>query len=534
MADTAADILFDTIAGWGVDTVFGLPGDGINGLMEALRRRQDRLRFIQVRHEESAALMACGHARYTGRLGVCLATSGPGGIHLLSGLYNARLERLPVLAITGHHYHDLIGTMAQQDVALDRLFADATVYSERVMGPAHAEGLANAACRAALSLRGAAHINFPADTQSQSHEQRSERNVPHHEARLLSQPGGVPGHSALQEAAALLDRAERVAIVAGQGAQGAAVALEELADRLGAPVIRSLQGTSVLPDDSPVCVGSVGPAGSPAVQQALVGCDVLLLVGTSSTGGALLPEPGSRATVQIDIDPARLGLHYPVTVGLLGDAGRTLQRLLPLLRRKPDRSFLEGVQRAASEWTQAGSEQGPSEPPLQARSVAYALGRHLSERAIVSSDSGSAAAWTARLVPVRRGQLHSGTGVAFVPRGLPYAIAAQLAFPERQSVAVVGEAGLASLMAEYATAVKYRLPVRVVVLKEHGGDRRPSLNFAAFARACGGVGLSVTDAAELDQVFERLFSAQGPALVEVQVQVVRPAPVVRAAPAAVL
>lgn len=515
MADTAAGILFDTMREWGVDTVFGLPGDGINGLMEALRERRDRIRFIQVRHEESAALMACGHARYTGKLGVCLATSGPGGIHLLSGVYNAKLEGLPIVAITGHHYHDLIGTHAQQDVDLEKLFTDATVYSERVMGPGHVENLGNVACRTALAARGAAHINFPADMQSWRGQHRSARNKEHEEAQFLARPAGALAHRELAAAAELLNRAERVVILAGQGALCAGAELEDIAGRLAAPVLRSLSGASALPDESPVCAGDLGPLGSPAAREAIAGCDALLLLGTSFPGAEHLPGQGHVPAVQIDADPGSIGLAYPIRVGLIGDAGRALQRLGPLLSRKQDRSFLERIMDQARRWRKemdAAQDEGAEGDLGGVRAIARGLGRRLDEGAVVSADAGTPAAWAARMIPVKRGQIHAGTGTSPVPRGLPYAIAAQLAFPGRQSVAVVDDVGFAYLMADFVTAVKYELPIRVLLLRDTaaGGP----MDFAAFARACGGTGLIIEDGTGHDAVLREALAAPGPSLVE--------------------
>jgi pyruvate dehydrogenase (quinone) len=281
MANTAADILIDTIHDWGVDVVFGLPGDGINGIMEALRRRQDRIRFIQVRHEESAAFMACAYAKYTGKLGVCLATSGPGGIHLLNGLYDAKMDGQPVLALTGHHFHDLIDTYAQQDVDLDRVFEDVAVYNTRVMGAAHVENVASLACRAALSRRGVAHITFPVDLQEQEGGERSKRNVPHHASDALSRSAHLPDEESLRRAAEILNAGKKVVILAGRGALGATDELEQMADRLAAPIVKALLGKAAVPDDSPFTTGGIGLLGTRPSQEAMENCDTLLMVGTS-------------------------------------------------------------------------------------------------------------------------------------------------------------------------------------------------------------------------------------------------------------
>src|SRR5262245_424622 len=281
MSNTAADTLLDTISDWGVEVIFGLPGDGINGIMEALRRRKEKIRFVQVRHEESAALMACAYAKYTGKLGVCLATSGPGGIHLLNGLYDAKLDGQPVLAITGHHFHDLIDTHAQQDVNLDRLFADVAVYNTRVMGASHVENVADLACRTALSYHGVAHINFPVDLQEQTNGERSKRNIVKHTSHVKGRRAGLPAEDEVARAAENLNARKRVAILCGQGALEASAELESVAERLGAPIVKALLGKAALPDDSPYTTGCIGLLGTKPSQEALEKCDSLLLVGTS-------------------------------------------------------------------------------------------------------------------------------------------------------------------------------------------------------------------------------------------------------------
>src|SRR4051812_20728391 len=262
MANTAADVLIDAIYDWGVNVIFGIPGDGINGIMEALRTRQESIRFVQVRHEEAAAFMACAYAKYTGRLGVCLATSGPGGIHLLNGLYDAKMDGQPVLAITGHHFHDLIDTHAQQDIDLDRVFSDVAVYSTRVMGPAHVANVTDLACRKALTMRGVAHINFPVDFQSQTAEERSARNVPHHTSDVPAYQGGLPPDDDLRMAASILNEGKKIVILAGRGSIGAGDELEKLAELLVAPIIKPLLGKAAVPDDSPYTTGGVGLLGT--------------------------------------------------------------------------------------------------------------------------------------------------------------------------------------------------------------------------------------------------------------------------------
>jgi pyruvate dehydrogenase (quinone)/pyruvate oxidase len=533
MADTAADILLDTIHDWGVEVIFGLPGDGINGIMEGLRQRKDQIRFVQVRHEESAAFMACAYAKYTGKLGVCLATSGPGGIHLLNGLYDAKLDGQPVLAITGHHYHDLIDTHAQQDVSLDRLFADVAVYNTRVMGPTHVENIADLACRTALGYRGVAHINFPVDLQEQTGGKRSKRNIPEHTSHTRARPARVPNDADILRAADVLNAGKRVAILCGQGALHATSELEEIAAIVAAPIVKALLGKAAVPDDSPYTTGGIGLLGTRPSQEALENCDTLLLIGTSFPYIEFLPKPGQARGVQIDWDPARLGLRYPVEVGLVGDSRDTLAALLPYLERKQERSFLEQAQAGMKKWWALMEESGTrKDRPMKPQVVAWELGRRIADDAIVSSDSGTIATWFARHMPAKPGQMYSLSGtLASMANGLPYTIAAQIAHPERQCIAFVGDGGFSMLMAEFATAVKYRLPIKVFIIKnntlgmikweqmvflgnpEYGCELQP-INFAAFAEACGATGMTVEDPEQCGEAIDRALAIKGPVIVE--------------------
>lgn len=533
MASNAADIMMDTLSDWGVEVIFGLPGDGINGLMEALRTRQDRIRFIQVRHEESAAFMACAYAKYTGKLGVCLATSGPGGLHLLNGLYDAKLDGAPVLAITGHHYHDLIDTHAQQDISLDRVFADVAVYNTRIMGAAHVEPVTNLACRTALASRGVAHINFPVDLQEETTDARSKRNVAGYASEVYSRGARLPSDDDLGKAARILNAGRKVAILAGQGALLATDELEETAERLNAPVIKTILGKAAVPDDSPYTTGGIGLLGTKPSQEAMEDCDTLLMVGTSFPYIEFLPTPGQARAVQVDLNPARIGLRYPVDVGLVGDSRRTLQALLPMLDPKSDRSFLVQARKGMAEWRQLMEERGTKrDRPMKPQVVAWELGKRLSDTAIVSSDSGTISTWFARQIQAKRGQQFSLSGtLASMANGLCYAIAAQVAYPKRQSVAFVGDGGFSMLMGEFATAVKYQLPIKVIVIKnnslgmikweqmvflghpEFGCDLTP-IDFAAVARACGGTGFTIEHPEDCGSVLDEALAIQGPVLVE--------------------
>src|SRR3569623_1653328 len=283
MSSTASDVLVETLLDWGVDTIFGLPGDGINGIIEALRLRKDEIRFIQVRHEEAAAFNACAYAKFTGRLGVCLATSGPGGIHLLNGLYDAKLDGQPVLASTGLQFHDLLHTFTQQDVELDKLYMDVAVYNARVMGPAHVENVVELACRTALFYRGVAHVTFPVDMQSEpiKADRRSERNIPHHVSDTIAMPANMASEEQMARAASILNAGKKVAILAGRGAVGAGAEILAMAERLGAPVIKPLLGKGSIADDSPYSTVGIGLLVTKPSQEVLESCDTLLIAGSS-------------------------------------------------------------------------------------------------------------------------------------------------------------------------------------------------------------------------------------------------------------
>lgn len=538
MADekTAAEMLVELLVDrWGVRHVFGLAGDGINGIMEALRKRRDDVQFIGVRHEEAAALAAVGYAKFSGRLGVCLATSGPGAIHLLNGLYDAKLDQVPVLAITGMQYHDLTGTFYQQDVDTDRLMQDVSVYTERVMGPAHVEGVANTAVRMALGRRGVAHLAFPSDLQEQpaSEAKYSQMNVPGKSSEDWRVPVVVPNAGDLKRAADVLNAGKRIAVVVGAGALGAREEVERLAEALGAPVAKAYLGKGVLPDDSPYTTGGMGVFGTKATEDVFKSCDTLLMVGSSFPYIAYLPKPEGVRGVQIDIRPERLGLRFPVEVGLVGDAGETLRALLPLLEKKQDRSFLESAQASMREWRELLAERAASEDvPMSGQIFAARLSERLADDAIICGDSGQNTFWLSRHVEVRGSQMISGSGtLATMASALPYAIGAQVAFPERQVVAFCGDGGLAMLMAELSTCVKYRLPVKVFVAKNNllgmirweqmmylghpeYGVELGDIDFAKVAEACGARGLHVERPGEVAGAIEEALRAPGPALVE--------------------
>jgi pyruvate dehydrogenase (quinone) len=350
---TTSDILIEALIHWGVDTIFGFPGDGINGVFEAIRTHSDQINFIQVRHEEAAAFMATGYAKFTGRLGVCVATSGPGGIHLLNGLYDAKMDGQPVLAITGMSYHDLIGTNGQQDVEMDKLFMDVAVYNERVMSPSHVQTVTEIACRTAETFHGVAHITIPKDIQEMSYHptlQASKRNPGNHVSTVHTDSLSVPRESHIHRAAELLNEAKKVCILAGRGALHATDELEQAAEILGAPIVKALLGKGAVPDESPYTTGSIGLLGTKPSEEAIRNCDLLFMIGTAFPYMEFLPSPGEAKSVQIELNPGKISLRYPADVGLVGDSKETLKLLMPRLQRKKDRSFLKKAHDGMKDW----------------------------------------------------------------------------------------------------------------------------------------------------------------------------------------
>ena len=542
MAHTAADILIENIIDWGVDTVFGLPGDGINGIMEALRTRQDRVRFIQVRHEESAALMACAYAKYTGRLGCCLATSGPGGIHLLNGLYDAKLDQAPVLALTGQTYSDLKGSNFQQEVDMARLFDDVAIYNQEVINPNQIEMLADEACRHALNNRGVSHITFPVDYQEyEPTRKRTMHKVEGSTGNYWSKPRACPNESELKAAAEVLNQARKPILLVGQGAKGAGAEVIEIADKLGAPIVKALLGKEVVPDENPLCTGGLGLLGTTPSVEAMEECDTLLIIGSSFPYMEYLPKPGKARGVQIDDKPDRIGLRFPIDVGLVGDAKATTAALSKFITRKEDRSFLETAQKGMQEWWELMRTQGTAnDVPIKPQRVAWELSDLATDDAIISTDSGTITSWIARHFRMRGTQKFSCSGnLATMAPGLPYAIAAKLAFPERQSIAFIGDGGFTMLMGEFLTAVKYTLPIVVVIIKNNTlgqikweqivflgnpeyGCELHNPNFAKYAEACGGLGWTVEKPEEIQPTLQQALSSNRPSIVEVVVDPFEP------------
>jgi pyruvate dehydrogenase (quinone) len=540
MKKIASDLLVERLIDWGVDTVFGLPGDGINGIMEGFRRHQEQIRFVLVHHEEAAAFMACGYAKSSGRLGVCLATSGPGGIHLLNGLYDAKLDHMPVLAITGMQETQLLGTGYQQEVDLYRLFSDVAGYDAFVHTPGQIPALVDLAVRHALARRTVAHLTVPNDLQVAAADEAPYEGVaparePSTAAVMIAAPG-LPRQGDLQRAAEVLNSGQRVVLLAGAGALHARAEVIAVAEVLGAPIVKTLPGKAVVPDDHPLTTGGIGLLGTKPSEEAMEEADTLFMVGTNFPYTKHLPAPGQVRTVQVESDPVRVGNRVPTEVPLVGDAKETLAALLPLLVRQTDRKYLETAQSSMADWRkQMEALEANTDDPIQPQYLMRTIDRLAADDAILTSDSGTIATWSARHFDIRgTRQFYLSGNLATMAPGLPYAMAAQWAYPGRQCIAFVGDGGFAMLMAEFETAARYQLPVKVVInnnaalgqilweqmvlgYPEFGVRFQKRARFAPWAEACGGRGIEVTKAADLEAGLAEALAFPGPALVDVEV-----------------
>src|SRR5665213_1214929 len=442
MTMTAGDYLCERLIEWGVDTIYGFPGDGINGILGALGRHEDQLRFIQTRHEEMAAFMACGHAKFTDDVGICLATSGPGAIHLLNGLYDAKLDHRPVVAIVGQTFNRAMGGDFQQEVNLLQLYSDvASAYCQQVTDPSTIHHMIDRAMRIAKAERTVTCVIVPADIQDMDAvpEQPLKTHTVHSGVGWWP-PRQIPSVDQLQTAADILNAGKRVAILVGQGALHATDEVIAVADTLGAGIAKALLGKAAVPDDVPYCTGSIGLLGTKPSWDRVQGGDSVLTVGTRFPGPEVRPPPGQAKAVQIDIAARNLSIRYAMDLALVGDSKDTLAELLPLLHRKEDRSWQEEIEKNVTEWWELMDERGqPSDlnGRIRPQGLFSSLSRHLPDNAILSSDSGTAANWYARHIKIRTGMkaMLSGNLATMVP-GVPYAIAAKFACPDRVSVAM--------------------------------------------------------------------------------------------------
>jgi pyruvate dehydrogenase (quinone) len=546
MAELVADYVLRRLVKWGVHRIYGYPGDGINAFLGALDRADGDPEFIQTRHEEMAAFMACGHAKFTGDVGVCMATSGPGAIHLLNGLYDAKLDHVPVVAIIGQQKRMSLGAGYQQEVDLQVLFKDVSEYVQNCMEPAQARHLVDAAVRTALDRGGVATIILPADVQ----EEDAVESPPRQHGAVYSsvgysRPRVLPQDTDLQRAAEILNGGKKVAILVGQGARGAADEVVECAEKLGAGVAKALLGRSVLPDDLPFVTGPIGLLGSRASYELMEGCDTLLLVGTSFPYSEWLPEEGQAKCVEIDLDGRRVGMRYPVDVPLVGDAKETLRALLPLLERKQDRGWREQVEDHVSEWWRVVEDLAMMDAdPVNPQRVIWELSQRLPDDAILAADSGSSTNWWARMLKLKQGNLASLSGtLATMGPATPYAIAAKLAYPERTVIAIVGDGafqmnGMNELITvkRYADRFAGKPPLVFCVFKNQDlnqvtweqraltGDPKypgtqwiPDFPHARYAELVGVKGISCEDPNSLGAAWDEALATKGPVVLEVRV-----------------
>jgi pyruvate dehydrogenase (quinone) len=542
MADTVADFLVSRLREWGVHRVYGYPGDGINAIMGALDRAGGEPEFVQTRHEEMAAFMACGHAKFTGELGVCLATSGPGAIHLLNGLYDAKLDHQPVLAIVGQQAMPALGGSYQQEVDLTALFKDvAHEYVHMATDPSQMRHLVDRAVRVALDQRTVTCIVVPNDLGSRPAEEPARAHATIHSSIGYSRPVVVPAQADLERAAEVLNAGTRVAMLVGQGALGARDEVILTAETLRAGVAKALLGKAVVADNLPFVTGAIGLLGTRPSWELMDECDTLLMVGSSFPYSEFLPEEGKARGVQIDVDGRMLGIRYPMEVQLVGDARATLAALLPLLEPKTDSSWRERIEQSVADWWHTLEERALSPAdPVNPQRVFHELSSRLPDGAILTADSGSAANWFARDVAVRDGMMASLSGnLATMGAGVPYAIAAKFAHPDRPVIALVGDGAMQmNGMAELITIAKYRERWRdqrlvVMVLNNRDlnqvtweqrvleGDPKyeasqdiPDFPYARFAEMIGLRGIRVDDPDIVGDAWNEALAAGRPAVLE--------------------
>jgi pyruvate dehydrogenase (quinone) len=538
MREIVGESLAKRLIDWGVDTVFGLPGDGINGLMEGFRRQRERLRFVLVHHEEAAAFMATGYAKATGRLGVCAATSGPGAIHLLNGLYDAKLDRVPVLALTGMQETSVLGSQYQQEVHTALLYQDVAAYNLMVTNPQQLPGVVDIAIRNALAKRTVVHLSFPNDIQVAEAAADPYRHVspgaPPKSSPVVSRPPVPATQQELERAAEVLSAGNKVAMLVGVGAREARDEVLAVAEALGSPIVKTLPGKQVVPDEHPLTTGGLGLLGTKASEELMEECDALLMVGTNFPYSSYLPSPGQARVVQIDRDASQIGIRLPVDAVVTADARLALKQLLPLLDRRTDRSFLAKYQRIHDRWrTELTALRDPSRDPIAPQYLIGCVDQLAADDAILTCDSGTIATWAARHWTIRGGRdFYLSGNLASMASGLPYAIAMQHAFPGRQVIAYVGDGGFAMLMAEFLTAARHELPVKVVINNNNAygqilweqiilgypeyavRHQPPEADFASWAKGCGGYGVKVTDPKQLPGAIREALAYPGPALVD--------------------
>lgn len=543
MAETCGDFLLRRLNEWGVSRIFGFPGDGINGILGALDRAQDKIEFIQTRHEELAAFMACAHAKFTGEVGVCLATSGPGAIHLLNGLYDAQMDHAPVVAIVGQQARAAMGGSYQQEVDLISLFKDvAHEYVQMASSPAQLRHLVDRAVRIAKSQRTVTCIIVPNDVQEMNAvEAPPQKHGTIHSSVGYAEPKVVPHENDLRRAADVLNEGKKVAMLVGAGAMDATDEVIKVAELLGAGIAKALLGKAVLPDHLPFVTGSIGLLGTKPSWDLMQNCDTFLMIGSSFPYPEFLPKEGDARGVQIDIDARMIGIRYPMEVSLVGDSKETLKALIPFLKRKDDTSWRDKIERNVADWWKTLEARAMNDAkPLNPQRVFWELSPRLPDNCILTSDSGSTASWFARDLKIRPGMKASLSGnLATMGPGVPYAIAAKFAFPERVAIALVGDGamqmngnnGLITISRYWKQWKDPRLIVLVLnngdlnqvtweqrVLagdpKFNGSQTVPDFSYAAYAEMLGLKGIRMDRPDAVASVWEEALAAKKPVVID--------------------
>ncbi|HET7580399.1 MAG TPA: pyruvate oxidase [Bacillales bacterium] len=530
----AGEIMVDLLSEWGVDHIYGLPGDSINHLVEGLRKEKDQIQFVQVRHEEVAAFAASSYAKLTGKLGVCLSIAGPGAIHLLNGLYDAKADRAPVLVLAGQVPTDQLGTDSFQEIHMQRMFDDVSVFNEQVASEEQMPALLNQAIRTAYAEKGVAVLTIPDDVLDRKIKQQVQEN-----ATAYFQPRTFPQEKDLYEALVLLKEAEKPVILAGKGAKGTQKELIDFAEKIAAPVIVTLPGKGVIPDEHPHCLGNLGMIGTKPAYEAMQHTDLLILLGTSFPYTEFLPE-GVKA-IQIDLDSSEIGKRYPVNAGLTADTGEMLQWLNEKIDSKENREFLEECQEKMKDWwSELEKYEQDENSPMTAQQVIPELQKVVDDDAVLSVDVGNVTVWMARYFRMTHQDFIISSSLGSMGSGLPGALAAKIAYPDRQVVSVSGDGGFTMVMHDFLTAVKYQLPALFVVLNnekigmikyeqqeigsvEYRTDLE-SFNFARFAETCGGQGYRVEQFEDLLPALKAAVEHNQPVIVDVCIEDQPPLP----------
>ncbi|HET7587139.1 MAG TPA: thiamine pyrophosphate-requiring protein [Gammaproteobacteria bacterium] len=542
-SETVADFILKRLSSWGVKRIFGFPGDGINGLTGALNRASDKFEFVQVRHEEMAAFMACAHAKFTGEIGVCLATSGPGAIHLLNGLYDAKKDHQPVLAIVGQQSRNALGGDYQQEVDLTSLFKDvANQYVHMAAKAGQVRHLVDRAIRIAKCEQSVTCLVIPNDlAESEAVETPPRSHGTVHSGMGYTSPRIIPADDDLKRAAMVLNEGKKVGMLVGQGALNATDEVIEVAEILGAGVAKALMGRASPPDDLPFVTGSIGLLGTNASWELMTGCDTFFMIGSAFPYSEFLPEEGQARGVQIDIDGRMVGLRYPMEVNLVGDSKETLRALIPHLKRKEDRSWQDHIKEEVAEWWNVVEARAKVKAdPLNPQYVFHELSPRLPDNCIITSDSGSSANWYARDLKFRRGMMGSlSGGLASMGSGVPYAIAAKFAYPDRPVIALVGDGAMQmNGMNELLTIAKYwkkwSTPNLVVMVlnnrdlnqvtweqrvkagdpKFSGSQDIPDFPYAEYAKLIGLEGIKVDEPDQVGGAWDRALKADKPVVLE--------------------